>query len=194
MQHENASAHATSLVRCTGASWTTVSVGTAGVARVRSSAPTPRGACCGRRTGTIRRTRATPASVVMEKRGQPSPGALDHGGRRRPRVCGRGTESMHDSVALPAGAHRVACVPAPLLPKGQSRGPIGLRGRRGAAPRRDCHSTVVLQLLLSVTEMGSGLVADRVDADRGDPWRCSGHGPGRRRRRRRGGTSTGSTV
>jgi hypothetical protein len=88
----------------------------------------------GRGAGPVRRARATPASVVMEKRGEPSPGALDRGGSpATSSLRGRGTELMRDSVACRQARTGVACVPVPLLPKGQSRGPIGLRGRRGAS-------------------------------------------------------------
>jgi hypothetical protein len=126
---------------------------TPGCGRLRRDAP---GACTGRRAGPVRRTRATPASVVMEKRGEPSPGALDRGGSpATSSLRGRGTEvdGCRGSAArfrrvagrreVRLGTQRrrfqghartgVACAPVPLLPKGQSRGPIGLRGRRGAS-------------------------------------------------------------
>jgi hypothetical protein len=106
----------------------------------------------GRGAGPVRRARATPASVVMEKRGEPSPGALDRGGSpATSSLRGRGTESMaagaqrRDSVALPAGAHRRSVRSRSIATERPVPWADRLTRTTRRQPRRHCHSTVVLQ-------------------------------------------------
>jgi len=93
-----------------------------------------RGARSGRRAGAVRRTRATPASAVMEKRGKPSQERSIAGVAGDLAFTRNGMQSRlvpglaRDSVARPAQARTgLACVPVPLLPKGQLTAVAGNR-------------------------------------------------------------------
>jgi hypothetical protein len=79
--------------------------------------------CSGRRAGQVRRTLATPASVVMEKRGEPSQERSITEASPAISSCG---DAVKSRCAIPSRCRQArtgaVCVRVPFLPKGQPAG------------------------------------------------------------------------